>query len=201
MTDQEEMNMKKYLSLGLVASAVFVVSSCSKDPQSPGYEYMPDMYRAVGYEGYGPNINYEDGTNARTPVDGTIPFQTNRENLINVFPYPYPNTPEGYEASASLKNPIPFSEEVLAEGKKIYTNFCVHCHGVNGQGDGGAGKKQAILIPPSYNSDQLKNLPEGKIFHSITWGKNAMGAHQYQISKVDRWKLVHYVQSLQKAGS
>lgn len=194
----KRINMKKYISFGLFAAAAIVVSSCSKDPQSPGYEFMPDMYRSVGYEAYGPNKNFSNGANAQQPVNGTIAFQENRENILNVVPYPYPDTPEGYEASATLKNPLPLTEKNLAEGKELFKNFCSHCHGEAGMGDGKAGKKQAILIPPAYNSDQLKTLPEGKIFHSITWGKNAMGAHQYQISKVDRWKLVHYVQTLQQ---
>lgn len=38
----------------LLASAALVLglASCTEDPNSPGVEYMPDMYRAVGYEAY-----------------------------------------------------------------------------------------------------------------------------------------------------
>jgi mono/diheme cytochrome c family protein len=88
----------------------------------------------------------------------------------------------------------------LADGKKLYNNFCSQCHGANGAGDGKIGQINVVLMPPAYNSDQLKDLPEGKIFHSITYGKGMMGAHQYQLTKLERWKLVHYVQSLQKQG-
>lgn len=194
-------NMKKYISFGLFVGAAFIVSSCSKDPQSPGYEYMPDMYRSVGYEAYQPNANFANGTNAQVPVDGSVPYQTDRSKILNVLPYPYANTPEGYAAAAGLKNPIPFSDAVLKEGEVLFTNMCSHCHGAKGMGDGKIPQKQPALTPPAYNSDQLKNLPEGQIFHSITWGKGMMGPHQYQISKIDRWKLVHYVQSLQKTPS
>lgn len=190
--------MKKYIPFGLFAAAAIVVASCSKDPQSPGYEYMPDMYRSVGPESYQPNVNFANGANAQTPVDGTVPYQSDRSKILNVLPYPYANTPEGYAASASLVNPVPFSEAVLGEGKVLFANMCSHCHGATGMGDGKIGQKQPALIPPAYNSDQLKNLPAGQIFHSITWGKGMMGPHQYQISKIDRWKLVYYVQSLQK---
>lgn len=194
----KRIDMKKYIPLGVFATAAIVVASCTKDPQSPGYEYMPDMYRPVGYESYLPNPNFANGANAQTPVDGSVPYQFDRSKIINVLPYPYPNTPEGYEASVVLKNPIPFSQAVLNEGQVLFTNFCSHCHGPAGMGDGKIGQKQPALIPPAYNSDQLKNLPEGKIFHSITWGKGMMGPHQYQLTKIERWKLVHYVQSLQK---
>ena len=194
----KRIHMKKYIPFGLFVAGALAVASCSKDPQSPGYEYMPDMYRSVGPESYQPNKNFANGANAQTPVDGTVPYQKDRNKILNVLPYPYPNTPEGYAAAATLKNPIPFSEAVLGEGKVLFTNMCSHCHGPAGMGDGKIGQKQPALIPPAYNSDPSNKLTEGEIFHIITWGKGMMGSHQYQISKIDRWKLVHYVQSLQK---
>lgn len=185
----------KYLG---VVTLAFLSGSCTKSPQSPGYEYMPDMYRSVGYEAYQPNPNFANGTTAQPPVDGTMPYQTDPSRLLDIMPYTLPNTPEGYAAAAALKNPIPFSEEVLKEGETLFQTFCSHCHGAKGMGDGVVGTKNPALIPPAYNSPQLKDLPEGQIFHSITYGKGMMGAHRYQLTKTQRWKLVHYVQSLQK---
>jgi mono/diheme cytochrome c family protein len=182
----------------LIAPLAVITIACSKDPQSPGYEYMPDMYRSVAYDGYQKNPNFSNGTTAQQPVEGSMPYMKDRNKIMNVIPYPYPNTPEGYEAAASLVNPLPASEAYVKEGEAIYKNMCVHCHGEKGQGDGKIGQKNPALIPPAYNSPQLATLPEGKIFHSITWGKGMMGAHQYQITKLDRWKLVQYVQTLQK---
>jgi mono/diheme cytochrome c family protein len=51
--------------------------------------------------------------------------------------------------------------------------------------------------PPAYNSASLKNLPEGKMFHTITYGKNLMGAHSSQLNVEERWKVIRYVQTLQ----
>lgn len=197
----KRISMKKYISFGLFAAVALVVASCSKDPQSPGYEYMPDMYRSVGPESYQPNVNFKNGANAQTPVEGTVAYQFDRSKIYNVLPYPYTNTPEGLASSASLKNPIPFSEAVLKEGEVLYTNMCSHCHGPKGLGDGKIGQKQASLAPPAYNIEPHKSMTEGEIFHTITWGKGMMGPHQYQISKLDRWKIVYYVQSLQKQPS
>lgn len=183
----------------LIGAAVIVAACSKKNPQSPGFEYMPDMYRSVAYDAYQANPNFKNGTTAQDMVDGTMPYQTDRSKIYNVLPYPFPNTNEGYEAAGiSLKNPIPYSDAVLKEGEGLFQTYCQHCHGAKGMGDGPVGGKNPALIPPAYNSPTVVNLPEGKIFHSITWGKNMMGAHQYQISKLDRWKLVHYVQSLQK---
>ena len=32
--------------------ATLGLASCTSDPDSPGVEFMPDMYRATGYEAY-----------------------------------------------------------------------------------------------------------------------------------------------------
>jgi len=179
----------------------FIVSSCSKkNPQSPGFEFMPDMYRSVGYDAYQVNPNFENGTTAQLPVDGTIPYQTDPSKIYNVLPYTFADTQEGYEAAGlNLKSPIAKNEANLKEGERLYKTYCAHCHGAKGMGDGPVGTVNPGLIPPAYNSELLANLPEGKIFHVITYGKNMMGPHQYQITKLDRWKIVQYVQTLQKA--
>jgi hypothetical protein len=44
----------------------------------------------------------------------------------------------------------------------------------------------------------MKDLTDGKIFHTITYGVNLMGAHRYQLTPTERWKIVMYVHELQK---
>ena len=51
--------------LGLMGMGIIVLaSSCSKNPQSPGYEYMPNMYRSPSYETYSTNPVFADGNKA-----------------------------------------------------------------------------------------------------------------------------------------
>jgi len=177
----------KTIGLGVI---ILFIASCSKNPQSPGYEYMPNMYRSPSYETYSPNPNFSDGMTARKPVAGTVPF--------GFMPYSYPNTLEGYEAAGKeLKNPIPFSPKVLDQGKVLFTTYCSHCHGLTGAGDGTIIQNQKFPAPPSFQGP-LKDLPEGKMFHTITYGKNLMGSHASQLNKEERWKIIHYLQSLQK---
>lgn len=181
-----------------LVGAAFIVSSCSKkNPQSPGFEFMPDMYYSVGYDAYQKNPVFANGTTAQDPVEGTMPYQSNPANVYNVLPYAYPNTNEGYEAANALKSPLAKTEANLKEGERLFKTFCSHCHGATGMGDGKVGTINPALIPPAYNSELLAGLSEGKIFHVITYGKGMMGAHQYQINKLDRWKIVQYVQTLQ----
>lgn len=167
-------------------------TSCGKhDQNSPGVEFMPDMYRSPSLEYYQTHVIDGDTLyNAMKPVKGTV--------ARGYIPYLYPNTPEGYEqAGANLHNPLPAAEREKweREGEVLYGKFCVHCHGATGAGDGKVGAKLPGP-PPAYNGT-LKNLPEGKIFHTITYGKGTMGSHASQLTQEERWKLVYYVQKLQ----
>jgi len=184
-------NMMKKIGTGVLAlgSCILVLSSCgSKDPNSPGIEYMPDMYRSPSVEVYNANPLYTDSIGERKPVAGTIPR--------GFMPYAYANDTAGYAAAGrELKNPIPLTPQILMDGEELYGKFCVHCHGAQGGGDGPVGLKLPGA-PPAY-SGPLKNLPEGKIFHTITYGKGLMGSHASQLTQEERWKLVHYVQKLQ----
>ena len=62
------------------------MTSCF-DSAKPNYQYMPNMYRPVGYETYGAYDVFPSGQEAMLPVDGTIPRGWE--------PYDYPNTTEG----------------------------------------------------------------------------------------------------------
>jgi len=68
---------------------------------------------------------------------------------------------------------------------------------VEGAGDGPTVTAGGHPPPPAYNSASLKNLPEGKMFHTITYGKNLMGAHSSQLNAEERWTVIRYVQTLQ----
>lgn len=192
---------QQYKIVKLAFSAAFAglflggLSSCGKkDANSPGVEFMPDMYRSPSVEVYGTQVIDGDTINAMSremlPVKGSI--------ARGYVPYAYPNTKEGYEAAgANLHNPLSASKREMyeKEGEVLYGKFCIHCHGATGAGDGKVGGKLPGA-PPAYNG-ALKDLPEGKIFHSITYGKGLMGSHASQLDQTERWKLVYFVQKLQ----
>jgi mono/diheme cytochrome c family protein len=183
----------KLASCAALAVLVFgAMTSCGKkDANSPGFEFMPDMYRSPSLEYY--QVHTVDGDtlqNAMSPVAGSV--------ARGFIPYAYPNTPEGYESAGNnLHNPLPASkrEEWEKEGEILYGKYCVHCHGATGMGDGKVGGKLPGA-PPAYNG-ALKNVPEGKIYHSITYGKGLMGPHNSLVNAEERWKLVYFVQKLQ----
>ena len=73
--------------------------------------------------------------------------------------------------------------------------FCTPCHGVGG-GGGGPVTSRGVPPPPSLLTDQIRSMPEGEMFHLLTFGKGNMASYRGQIDQTDRWKVVGYVGTL-----
>ena len=192
------MNKLRLVRVAFLAFAVAsVISSCG-DKSSPGWEFAPNMYRAKAYDPDQPNKNFKSGQTAQLPPVNTAPVGYDKVEE-------YANTPEGYQAaSTGLKNPFPVTVPTLLEGKALYVSMCSHCHGYEGKGDGSIVNLQKFPAPPAYGTGTssrggaMKDLTDGKIFHTITHGVNLMGPHKYQLTPDERWKIVMYVHELQK---
>lgn len=202
-------------------SVVLAVTSCRVDPNSAGYEYMPDMYRSPALEAY---VDYGSSKHmdwtwqqksdagvvtklSRKPAVGTVPFieadmkraekLTNAGSSFMIMPYTLKNTPEDYErAAAEVKSPLLSNKTNIEKGAELYQKMCAHCHGKEGKGDG-AISASGKIVAPDYPG-KLKDLSEGKMYHSINYGKGLMGSHASQMSKLERWQVVEYVKCLQK---
>jgi hypothetical protein len=102
--------MKSILKITIVLAFSFMITSCWSDRTKPNYQYMPDMYKSVGYETYSSNPNYANGLTSQLPVEGTI--------ARGQVPYDFENTNEGYEAAKlDSKNPLEVNESNLENGK------------------------------------------------------------------------------------
>tara|TARA_B100000401_G_scaffold421908_1_gene348501 strand:+ start:897 stop:1472 length:576 start_codon:yes stop_codon:yes gene_type:complete len=181
----------------LVFCMYILFVSCGNDGR--GYEYMPNMYRSPSLETYGMNTVFKDSINARKPVKGTI-----ARGYLKTFNYD--ETLEGYLlAGREAKNPLEKNKKNMQDGEALYIMFCQHCHGPNGAG-GGSITHPIYSAVPHYNDNKqirrtggtMSDLKAGHLYHAITYGLNAMGPHASQITEKERWKIVLYVQELQK---
>ncbi len=186
----------KYL-VPIAIAAILVVTCSNNNPNYPGKEYMPDMAHSKAYETYtkvDDNEAFPSGMTALTPPEGTIP--------VNGEVYHLPNTPEGYEEAITRSdNPVPVTSENIARGKEVYTIHCTPCHGAKGDGQGTAvvGSDYKLAAPPiNFAAPQPGYLTNGRMFHTITYGKGMMGSYASQVSVEDRWKVIHYIHSLNK---
>lgn len=165
-------------------------------------EYPPYEDHEQGHaEFFNSNLFNPHDINMRKPPANTV-----KRNAHGWLPYRLPNDSTGLRMSNNLRNPLEETPEVIAAGKALYELYCDHCHGPKGAGDGKVatgvtvdGKEKGLYAGvPSYQSDALKNITEGHIFHVITYGKNLMWPHGSQINPEDRWRIARYVKTLQK---
>ena len=180
--------MTKYFknSIGFLLGVLLLVS-CN-DNSDRSYQYMPNMYRPVGYEAYGEYEVFENEQEAKLPVEGSVPR--------GWLPYDYADSPEGYQAAKqNLKNPIRYTEDNLAEGGQLYTIYCAICHGAKGNGKGYLVQQEKILGVPSYD-DAGRAITEGSIYHVMYHGINSMGSYASQTNEKERWQIVAYVENL-----
>lgn len=180
--------MKNLFYKAIVLLMVGAVTVSCSDKDEPNYQYMPDMYEPIGYEAYGEYDIFENGQEAKLPVEGSIPRGWK--------PYDYEDTAEGRENSkTNLNNPLAYTEDNLNEGKQLYTIYCAVCHGDNGDGQGILAEREKILGVPSYD-DAGRAITEGSVYHVIYYGLNTMGSYAAQTSEEERWKITHYVMNL-----
>jgi mono/diheme cytochrome c family protein len=178
--------MKRIINSIAVLVLALVLSSCWGDKTKPNYQYMPDMYKSVGYETYSVNPNFENGMTTQVPVEGTI--------ARGQAPYEYADTNEGYDAAkVELTNVLEVSEKNLEKGKMLYDIYCISCHGKTGAGDGVLVQREKILGVPNYKD---RDITAGSIYHVIMHGRNLMGSHSSQLTIEERWQVVMYVEQL-----
>jgi cytochrome c len=101
------------------------------------------------------------------------------------------------EYSNSLKNPFVGNVKATNEGKEIYNQMCVLCHGLKGQGNGEAGLTLQPH-PANFLALNVKSQSDGAIFWKITNGKAPMATYFELLTDDQRWKLVNYIRELEK---
>lgn len=99
--------------------------------------------------------------------------------------------------AAQEANPIASSPDVIAKGKKIYTDKCEKCHGKSGKGDGPD-------ADPDHMPDDLTDParasrnPDGVMFYKIWNGRKSpkMPAVKTEgLTKDDVWTVIHFVKT------
>jgi mono/diheme cytochrome c family protein len=191
--------MKKNLIIAtLFITAVIAVVSCDSK-RKPGKVYMPDMA-------------YSRATETYAVMDSskftTDPAQAGHKIFYNAMPpvgamkrgelapYTVANDSNGLLVQSSLvKNPLPaLNTADSLEAARLYNINCGVCHGAKAENNGPVaakigGVKSIIASSPTYS--------DGRIFHVLTYGQNNMGSYASQLSRQQRWMIIHYIRSLE----
>jgi len=217
-------NVFAIIGTSALTLSLLMLNSCKSDPNSPGLEYAPDMYRTPSIEPY---VDYGEvrgrideskkvKLSARIPARNTIPYYGKDTSEVKLM-LPYFRKPnvafrethglfgvdvslaDEYALAVADKTPLLINaknaEGLLAKGKELFTAMCQHCHGEKGDGNGPMVLSGAYVGVPNYAN--LANLSDGQMFYSIYYGKGMMGAHGSILSKKEIWTLIHYVRQFQ----
>lgn len=174
----------------LIAGMLGVTWILRGDPAQPGLAVPTNMADSVAYDSFSRNPVFADGKTLQPPPVGTIA----RGHL----PLHYSASPEdAARAGVELKNPFAADPSPHRErGAAVYKSFCAVCHGSAGLGDGPV-TRRGVPPPPSLLAEHALGLPDGHMFHILTYGQNNMPPYAAQISREDRWRVILYVRSLQ----
>jgi mono/diheme cytochrome c family protein len=161
---------------------------------------MPDMTYSVAYETYASaseRLKQSGASYSGLPVAGTIARG-------DMFPYTLKNDSAGYVQSAAVKNPLPaLDARQYLEAARLYLVNCAVCHGAKLDGNGPlykGGSGPYAAAPRNLLTDPVvTGMADGTMFHSITYGRNAMGSYASQLSSQQRWMIVHYIREKQGA--
>jgi hypothetical protein len=133
------------------------------------------------------NVMFGDGYGMRPPVEGTV--------ARGFIPYEYAGMSDS--VVKNLSNPLPVSKQVLSKGKEKFDTYCSPCHGYYGKGDSRLNGQ--FPNPPTLHSDKVRNWADGNIYHVIMNGQNVMPGYAKQLSKDERWSIIHYIRVLQRS--
>ena len=99
-----------------------------------------------------------------------------------------------------LPNPVPFTDEVWADGRAHFADHCAACHANDGSGQTSIGRN---LYPksPDMRSPDTQDLTDGELYFIIENGVRLTGMPAWGSGgedDTDTWKLVHFIRHLRE---
>ena len=99
-----------------------------------------------------------------------------------------------------LKNPVPLTPQIVAEGRAHFADHCAGCHGNDGKG-GGMGK-QMYPKAPDMTLAATQSLSDGELFSIVENGVRLTGMPGFGSGTAESaygsWGLVHFIRHLPK---
>ena len=103
--------------------------------------------------------------------------------------------------AGSLRNPVEYSGEVIAEGRAHFADHCAICHANDGSGDTAIGRGMWPKVP-DMRLARTQDLSDGELFWIIENGIRFTGMPAWSTGTADgetaSWHLVHFIRRLPK---
>jgi mono/diheme cytochrome c family protein len=178
--------MMRDLRFAVMASSLLAAAASGCDA---GFPAGQEPHRELNFLDMAnqPKLKPQRGSSERLlPPPGAV--------AVDYYPYPY-TADQGDLAGQRLKNPLDSSEGVVAQGKFVFENVCITCHGPQGAGDGEVAK--LFPKPPSLMTQRVRDWPDGRVFHVPMRGQGSMPSYAKQLEQKEIWAIVRHIRKLQ----
>jgi mono/diheme cytochrome c family protein len=104
------------------------------------------------------------------------------------------------EHAKRLRNPVPYSNEVLEQARAHWADHCAYCHATDGSGNTEVGRN-LYPKPPDMRASPTQSLSDGELYFAINRGIRLTGMPAWGKpgdDDEDSWKLVHLIRHLPK---
>ena len=116
-------------------------------------------------------------------------------------PIKLPNALAYEEVKGDVKNPYEPSPERIAEGKRLYLNYCQNCHGTKADGNGVIAvnltpmPRNLVTVASWGEKPFIDYMPDSRLFESITNGVpgTSMGPWIKVMNDEQRWDVLLYL--------
>lgn len=179
--------------------AVALAGCGSSVQRTPPLQVWPDMkWQVKPYpQGASPMLSdghpiFSDGRAARRPVEDTV-----------ARGYTAP-TEDAYTTGIGPKNEYvgknlePLTPELLKLGQTKFNIYCTPCHSRVGDGKGIVALRTPSWQPSNLHEQRVRDMADGQIFNTMTFGRRTMPSYRFQIADHDRWAIVAYVRALER---
>jgi mono/diheme cytochrome c family protein len=177
-----------------------MLSACRGDPsEDPPVHLQRNMFHQERYNPQMSSPFFSDGRAMRTPEPGTISREeydqssgddsltTGREDghFVMSIPQAAVDRAGGYE-------------KLVARGQERFNIYCAPCHSRAGDGQGMVARRPGSFAKVTNLHDkEIRQMPDGQLFATITNGVRTMPSYAAQIPMSDRWSIVAYVRALE----
>jgi len=181
----------------LVPFALIAMLRQSKNDQ-PRIHAIADMDWQPKYKAQRQNTFFADKRASREPVPGTVAV-----GALDDDDHFFRGKVDGAWAR-TFPEQLPLTAESMNRGRERFGIYCSPCHGLTGTGTGIVAQRadkvpDKTWVPPTnLTQENIRLMPVGEIFNTMTHGIRNMPAYGPQVKTADRWAIIMYVRALQR---